>query len=410
MKKISREEYIREICDLMKSDGDGSLEFVDINDDEAIYKVAQSFFWRDPDTNYTVKQLSLFFRYLNYEDFEEVYKFAKNYFEKKYNDEIELPQFINDKKAFLTKNYHLNKENMPNLSEYFLFSKDHFFAEDFNKACLEYNGSDFDLDDFLSWITDLSNKANKWFDDNKRDFIYPWEIKLIFPDLWIKRIYKNISYASSSEPYGTLSKDGDPVLLELENNYKYISEMLKTKNEMDFSLLLWTVYKSYHYFRNLSYENVIPKRSLCLFDCIVDLEKQLNDNPRDFGYVERPTRFYGDWYIIEVSTQLVYDLLSCIYNNFPSYYYEAPLFLGESLIQPAGGSEGCADMSHFESFLSHLNEYSMWFWHALKLEDNNGVTIEHTPDDLRYFLTDKIKVERDYEKLKEKVNDYFKNS
>ena len=205
---------------------------------------------------------------------------------------------------------------------------------------------------------DLNNVLN-YFNNKKEKDIYTWEIDyisfLLFHDQlchtsYVKEIfgdYKNIDRNQECDEY---VRNCNQILIDMENNI------------FDFNLLVWTIYKIYHYFRNKNLSFIVNKGDFILIDklislgfitVLVDWDKSIVKENKELDENERV-------FILNASQLLCLDLIHTINRGFPNYYSNCIMFLGYNLYEPAGCSSLNAKMENFDMYIEGIKDYDYW--------------------------------------------------
>ena len=180
-------------------------------------------------------------------------------------------------------------------------------------------------------------------------------------------------------------------LIELKRNFAFIKKTLQKEKKLCFSLFLWSIYKTYHYFKKLNEERVIDKASFSLLRYLLDFGF-LFFNRLEFEIVEQPISEVEKWFVQHVCGLLSNDLIRTIISEFPEYYSEDNMFLGYGCYIPGGCSALSTSFHSFNSFLNGITDYDFWFD-----EDING----------KDFLLSKLNINKNYEAL---VKEVFNNA
>ena len=288
-----------------------------------------------------------------------------------------------------------NLEEIPSFSDKISFLKKHYRKEELFSVNFNYyppnlwdNGNVFGGGEVIAvFIEDDFENVLKYFGNKKEKDVYKWEFKyarfLLFYDQVCQTSYAIEFFGNYKELEKTKECE------EYVNNCDKLIKDLKN-NTFSFNLLLWTVFKIYHYFRNKNSEFIVDKSDLVLIDRLItisfkivkkDLDKItikeskiLDENEKDF--------------IFSLSQLLCLDLLHTINIGFPDYYDTCIMFLGCGLHIPAGCSDLYASMKSFEGYVNGITNYDYWLdW----LEPDGGpevfekMNIKH---DYKDVLTD----------------------
>lgn len=227
-------------------------------------------------------------------------------------------------------------------------------------------------------------KATKYFLKNKRNYICIKEASCLVPILYYEKVHKvNISKSLFTRSINITN----PELLELKRNFSYILKRLRKEKKFEFSLYLWSIYKTYYYFKKLNKEHVIDKASFSLIKYLLDFAF-LFFNHIDFKIAEQPVIDVEKWFIRHVSALLAHDLINTIINGFPDYYSTNIMFLAHGCYIPAGCSSLTTSMNTFDSFLKGITDYDFWFDEDI---------------DAKELLLSKLNINKDYDELIKKV-------
>lgn len=227
-------------------------------------------------------------------------------------------------------------------------------------------------------------KATKYFLNKKRNYIFTKEVKCLVPILYYEKLHKvNITKSLFSRS----SNISDPELIELKSNFGFILKRLKKEKKFDFSLFLWSIYKTYYYFKKLNSEGVIDKTSFSLINYLLDFGFYFF-NRSEFEIVEQPISDVEMWFIRHTCGLLSNDLIRTIISGFPDYYSTNIMFLGYGGYIPAGCSSLTTSMNTFDSFLKGITDYDFWFDEEIDAKD---------------FLFIKLNLNKNYEELVKEV-------
>ena len=255
----------------------------------------------------------------------------------------EIP-FINDRVSFLDKH----------------FKKDESFSVDFNYfppiICDIENGFDkLDSDERKKDLT----KVLDYFKRKREKDLYKWELEYITFLLYYDQVCHSPFSVTFFGDYGSLkrTKECD----EYVSNFNKLIQGLDN-NEFSFNLLLWTVFKTYHYLYKQNSEFVVNKSDLVLIDKLLILSRKVFPGDFEQRIIKENTSLDNEEksFIFNLSQLLCLDLLHTIYNGFPDYYDTCIMFLGYGLYIPAGCSDLDTSMKSFESFVKGITNYDFW--------------------------------------------------
>ena len=259
------------------------------------------------------------------------------------------------------------KEELPKLETFFL----HYASyDDAGYYCYE--------------IKEDIEKAKAYFEGKNRSYVFPSELEALIALLYYQKVDENnitdVLFSDVKE------KKDDPVLDELNRNYSYLYTQIKEKHQLNFSLYLWTIYKTYWYFREKNENDVIEKPSFSLLNHLLDLCFLV------FNYVEinkanKCTDKESVSFAREVCSLMSNDLLQTIINRFPTYYDPIIMFVGYGCHIPAGCCDLTVNMKSFDKFIKEINNYDYWSDYQLKGDE----------------MIDKLGIEMDYDKLEKEV-------
>lgn len=374
MRKISKEEYLQEVEKLNK-ELDKAKE--SLNEIRAAGNISSSFdysYFRNKcdGIRLHLEALNTFVKEgrVRYDGLYEIYCSVENYFREKYGEEIELPDFVKDKMGFILTNYVSKRDELPVVNSSF-----HPFAYD-------------DPDYFGSELTEDVKKSIDFFSKNKRNFIYTWETGYLALILYYEQTRKTKVIKSL---FTRAKNNKDLELDELKCNFAYLNKQLKKEHKFNLSLFLWTIYKTYHYFRKKDFSFVIDKKSFSLMDYLFKFAF-LFFNKVKFDLIDDMLNSEEKWFVRHMCGLLSNDLINTIINCFPDYYFTNIMFLGYGCHIPAGCSDLDTSMDTFDSFLKGICDYDYWFDGDIVGED---------------FLLSKLKIKKNYDKLKKEV---FRNA
>ena len=226
--------------------------------------------------------------------------------------------------------------------------------------------------------------ATRYFLKKKRNFIFTKEAKCLIPILYYEKLHKvNITKSLFSRS----SNITNPEFIELKRNFNFIYKQVKQEKKLNFSLFLWSIYKTYHYFKKLNNERIIDKASFSLIRYLLDFGF-LFFNHYEFEITEQPIEKVEMWFVRHVCALLSNDLIRTIVSGFPDYYSTNIMFLGYGGYIPAGCSSLDTSMNTFDSFLKGITDYDFWFDEELDGKD---------------FLLFKLRINKNYETLTKEV-------
>lgn len=372
MRKISKEEYHQEIEELSKELNEVEEKLREIRSAGDISNSPDYDCVRNKYSGIRLKleTLKTFVKEdrIRYDDLYEIYCAVKDYFRKKYNNEIELPDFVNHKMDFILTNYVSKRDELPAVNSFF----HPYFYDDSNY--------------FVSELAEDVKKSKDYFAKNKRNYIYTWETGYLALLLYYEQTRK-VHIINSL--FSRANKYNDTELDELKRNCTYLNKQLKKEHKLNLSLFLWTIYQAYHYFRKKDSSFVIDKPCFSLINYLFKFAF-LFFNGIKFDLVEGKLTSEEKWFVRHVCGLLSNDLINTIINCFPDYYSNYIMLLGYGCYTPAGCSSLETSMYTFEDFLKGICNYDFWFD-----EDVKG----------KNFLLEKLTINKDYEKLIKEISE-----
>ena len=370
MRKITKEEYLQEIEELSKDLNEVEEKLREIRSagdisNSSDYDCARKLY---SGIRLKLETLKTFVKEdrIRYDGLYEIYCAVKDYFREKYNDEIELPDFVNHKMDFILKNYASKRDELPSVNSFF-----HPYVYD-------------DPNCFGSELAEDVKKSKDYFAKNKRNYIYVWETGYLALLLYYEQTRK-VHIVNSL--FSRANKYKDTELDELKRNCIYLNKQLKKEHKLNLSLFLWTIYQTYHYFRKNDSSYIIDKPCFSLINYLFKFAF-LFFNGIKFDLVESKLTSEEKWFVRHVCGLLSNDLINTIIKCFPDYYFTNIMFLGYGCHIPGGCSDLDTSMDTFDSFLKGICDYDYWF-------DGDVVG-----DD---FLLSKVRINKNYDKLKKEV-------
>lgn len=268
----------------------------------------------------------------------------ERYLEYSKEHKLEDISFLNDRIAFLEKHY----------------KKEEQFSIDFSY----YPPDMVDIENGFCFSTigyqekDLKNVLN-YFNKKEEKDIYKWELEYVTFLLFYDQIC-HTSYA------GTFFGDYTSLQRTKECN-EYVNSLDKLikgldSNEFSFNLLLWTIFKTYHYLYNQNSEFVVNKSDLMLIDKLITLSRKVLSINCEKRIIKENSNLNKreKIFIFNLSQLLCLDLIHTIYNGFPDYYDTCIMFLGYGLHIPGGCSDLYASMKSFKSYVNEITNYDYW--------------------------------------------------
>ena len=300
-----------------------------------------------------------------YKTFLSSYKIVKEHFEKWYKTKIELPDFINKKAVFLSNNYRPQEVKYPKFENQFY--SDFPFADPFN---------------FDEKIEKQLGVIREYFSDKKRNYVFTWETYYLIVILYYDK-RKGLNLTESL--FGESPSSDDATLNELKRNAEYILRGVKAKNELNLSLFLWTIYKTYYYYLEKDSGFVIQRECFSLIEYLLEFCFLFHEDDYRFSLSEK-TITIGRWPIRELcfllSASLIHEIIDC----FP--YANS----GGNKMMIGCYSDQIESMDTFDGFLKTVSLH-------LYDGDSNG----YYRYDEKQFVA--LPVEKDYDKLIKKIFD-----
>ncbi len=259
-----------------------------------------------------------------------------------------------------------NLEEIPSISDKISFLKQHYRKEEL--FSVDFNYDPYNLgaiengfgDKVIPYLEEDINNVLHYFKKKKEKDVYKWELEYATFLLF----YDQICHTSHSvTPLGNYKElERTKECEEYVNNCDKLIKELNNNNTFSFNLLLWTVYKIYHYLRNQNSEFVVNKSDLILIDRLFTLSLKTTREVWDKRIIKENQDLTEDekYFIFNLSQLLCLDLIHTIYGCFPDYYDTCIMFLGDGLYIPGGCSYLTANMKSFGRYIDDITDYDYW--------------------------------------------------
>ena len=252
--------------------------------------------------------------------------------------------------------------------------------------CFGVSSDTFDKEEIDYYLEEFKydfETVTNYFKGKQRDFIYPKEAAFLIALLY----HDTFKGEDSITELFVESKDStpDPKVEELKRNYAYLIKQLKDDNKLNFSLFLWTVFKTFHFFRDKSKYSTYKQNSFIILKQMLELTRILNNGPTSYAIEDIACNSDDTCYIDATCRYLLDDLINAIMGEFPSRTYKPMIFLGYNLHYPGGCCQLIIEMQSFYKFIGGITNYDYWIC-------GDG---EYGKE----FFFKKIHVKRDYQKL-----------
>lgn len=357
MKRISEQEYRQELAKV---------------DEE--YKALNKRRVADADySNQLLKELNekrdlvtaiedLIDNHTSYSYFKGEYNKVLEYFKEKGFDE--LTDDIERRKKFLEENYCNN--DIPELENFYL--SDTVYAND---------------DDYYEELSEDAERAMDYFKEQNRNYVFSWELEHLVLVLFGLKI---TGESLDSIIPGPMEDNEDHELNRIKRDFAYLLNELEEENELDISLFLWSIYNTYHYFYKKDNEFFFEKPSFALINYLLDICLYFFRGAR-ITLVDNENTDTNIYFFERMCGLLSNDLIHAIMDNFPNYYDDMIIFLGNGCYQPAGTSALTTCLKSFDSFVNGIKDYDLWI----------------EPGESGEEIISKLNIEKDYDKLEKQL-------
>lgn len=276
------------------------------------------------------------------------------------NKDASYDHFIKAYEKLLEYSKEHNLEEIPSFREKISFLEKHYKSKKFPKLLFDFDPENLycfsNVPQFYNG--DIENVLG-YFKNKKEKDIYKWELEYISFLILVDEVCNSSHTVNFFGDYEKLerTKECQEYINNLDKSLEYLD-----KNEFSFNLLIWTVFKIYHYLRNQNSEYIVNKSdlvlidrllSLCLKMCLDGYEKRIIRENKELDKNDK-------YFIIRLSQYLCLDLLNTINRSFPRYYSNCIMFLAYTLPTPGGCSDLDADMSDFKKYVEDLTNYDVW--------------------------------------------------
>lgn len=287
------------------------------------------------------------------------------WYQKLTDETTSYKEFIWAYERYLEYSKEHNLEEIPSLNDKISFLEKHYRKEELFSVSFNYYPPNlWDIEngfggEVIDYIEDDFENVLKYFGNKKEKDVYKWELDyatfLLFYDQVCQTSYAIEFFGNYKELEKTKECE------EYVNNCDKLIKDLNN-NTFSFNLLLWTVFKIYHYLRDKNSEFIVNKSDLVLIDRLITLSlKTVRKDWNKRTIKENKTLDEDEkYFIFSLSQLLCLDLLHTIYNGFPDYYDTCIMFLGYGLHIPAGCSDLDASMKSFERYVNGITNYDYW--------------------------------------------------
>lgn len=311
------------------------------------------------------------------------------WYQKLTDETTSYKEFIWAYERYLEYSKEHNLEEIPYFNDKISFLKKHYRKEELFSVNFNYYPPNlWDIengfgDEVIDNIEDDFDNVLKYFGNKKEKDVYKWELDYATFLLFYDQVCQTSYAIEFFDNYKELEKTKE--CEEYVNNCDKLIKDLNN-NTFSFNLLLWTVFKIYHYLRDKNSEFMVNKSDLVLIDRLITLS--LKTVQIDWGKrtikENKTLDEHEKYFIFSLSQLLCLDLLHTIYNGFPDYYDTCIMFLGYGLHIPAGCSDLDASMKSFERYVNGITNYDYW----LELDGPEVFEKMNIKDDYKEVLTD----------------------
>lgn len=287
------------------------------------------------------------------------------WYQKLTDETTSYKEFIWGYERFLEYSKEHNLEEIPSLSDKISFLKKHYRKEELISVNFNYYPPNlWDIEngfggEVIDYIEDDFDNVLKYFGNKKEKDVYKWELDYATFLLFYNQVCQTSYAIEFLGNYKELEKTKE--CEEYVNNCDKLIKDLNN-NTFSFNLLLWTVFKIYHYLRDKNSEFMVNKSDLVLIDRPITLSLKIVRKDWDKRTIKENKTLDEDEknFIFSLSQLLCLDLLHTICNGFLDYYDTCIMFLGYGLHIPAGCSDLDASMKSFERYVNGITNYDYW--------------------------------------------------
>lgn len=263
-----------------------------------------------------------------------------------------------------------NSEEFPILNDRMKRIQEHYHPELLKELDYNYHPTSFyelkknPIKDNKNLLKKDLNTVLKYFNKDKRDFVYVWELEyvsfLLFYDQLCETHYVDDMFGKD--------KNCSEECISRNHQLNSVIYELKEHHNLPLEVLIRTVYDIYHYYHKMLETDVVKSNEFVLLDKLISLVfllSNINYDEYHIGVYKKDETYTFDEeeqdFLFSMSQLLCLDLIHTIKNIYPEYYSSKIIFMGYNLYEPAGCSSLSLDMSSYESYINGLHDYDFWF-------------------------------------------------